>query len=172
MDTDFLLIRKMRQGDEKAIEEFVRKYYPAILQYCRYHCFDSDYVQDLAQETFAKFFAHLPSYRHQRKAKNYLYTIAGNLCRDYYRKTEEMPLEELPEKAEDTAERLTEKLQVQWALKQLPEEFREVVILYYFQEMKGREIADLLQISLPLVKYRIRHAKELLEKLLGEEEGI
>lgn len=61
MDADFLLIRKMKQGDERAIEMFVRKYYPVILQYCGYRCFDSDYAQDLAQETFAKFLPRCPN---------------------------------------------------------------------------------------------------------------
>lgn len=170
MDADFLLIRKMKQGDERAIEMFVRKYYPVILQYCGYRCFDSDYAQDLAQETFARFFAALPQYRHQGKVKNYLYTIAGNLCRDQGRKKAEIPVEELIELPDDRTGQMDEKIQVEWALRQLPEEFREIIILYYFQELKGKEIAALLRIGLPLVKYRLRRAKELLEKLLGEEE--
>ena len=38
MDLDFLLIRKMRQGDEKAFDLFIHKYYRDILSYCNYHC--------------------------------------------------------------------------------------------------------------------------------------
>ena len=34
-DADFLLVKKMRAGDEKAFEIFVKKYYPAILKYCQ-----------------------------------------------------------------------------------------------------------------------------------------
>lgn len=86
MDTDFLLIRKMRQGDEEAIDLFVRKYYPDIFRYCRYHCFDTEYAEDLTQETFVRFFEKFAEYHHFGKAKNYLYTIAGNLCKDYYKK--------------------------------------------------------------------------------------
>lgn len=37
MDEDFLLVQKMRMGDEKAFESFVTKYYPAILKYCQIH---------------------------------------------------------------------------------------------------------------------------------------
>ena len=44
------------------------------------------------------------------------------------------------------------------------------MILHYFQELKLREIAGMLRIGLPLVKYRLRRAKEELAKLLGEEE--
>lgn len=38
MDTDFLLIRRMKRGDEAAFDIFVHKYYESILTYCCYHC--------------------------------------------------------------------------------------------------------------------------------------
>lgn len=47
MDTDFLLIQKMKIGDDNAIDTFVHKYYPKILQYCRLHIRDFDYAEDL-----------------------------------------------------------------------------------------------------------------------------
>ena len=47
MDVDFLLIRKMKQGEDDAFEIFVRKYYSDILKYCSYHCLDTKYAEDL-----------------------------------------------------------------------------------------------------------------------------
>ena len=55
IDTDFPLIRKMRMGDEQAIEAFVRKYYPSILKYCQTHVTDQGHAEDLTQDTFARF---------------------------------------------------------------------------------------------------------------------
>ena len=83
MDADFLLLHRMRHGDDQAIEDFVRKYYPLILRYCHLHIQDTGYAEDLTQETFARFFRNLSQYQHYGKAANYLYVIAGNLCRDY-----------------------------------------------------------------------------------------
>ncbi len=99
MDIDDLLVLKMRGGDEKALETFVEKYYPAILRYCRLHIDDYGYAEDMAQETFARFFRTLRQYRHYGKAANYLYAIAANACRDYYRqsKNRELPTEQLPD---------------------------------------------------------------------------
>ena len=71
MDSDLLLILRMRQGDEEALESFVRKYYPVILRYCRVHIPDPGYAEDMTQETFARFFPTLPRYRHYGKAANY-----------------------------------------------------------------------------------------------------
>ena len=69
MDVDFLLIRKMKQGDDDAFDTFVRKYYNDILRYCSYHCSDAEYAEDLTQETFANFFFYLSDYRHKGKQK-------------------------------------------------------------------------------------------------------
>ena len=62
------------------------------------------------------------------------------------------------------------RLDIEQAVRKLPEELREVAILSFFQELKQREIAELLQIKLSLVKYRIGRAKELLIKELEVEE--
>lgn len=60
MDKDFFLIRKMKSGDEEAMECFVQQYYPVILKYCRYHVEDREYAKDITQETFERFFGRLP----------------------------------------------------------------------------------------------------------------
>lgn len=60
MDTDFLLIRRMKRGDEAAFDIFVHKYYESILTYCCYHCPDTSYAEDLTQEVFVRFFENSP----------------------------------------------------------------------------------------------------------------
>lgn len=64
---------------------------------------------------------------------------------------------------------LLNRLTIKAALDRLPAELREVIILYYFQELKLTEISSTLQIGLPLVKYRVKQAKTHLERLLREE---
>ena len=177
MDVDFLLIRKMKQGDDDAFDTFVRKYYDDILKYCGYHCSDAEYAEDLTQETFANFFAKLSDYRHKGKTKNYLYTIAGNLCKNYYKQQkpvsiDEEQLSEMESASGNPEEKVTDKIMLEWALEQLPEEFRQVIDLYYFQEMKLTEIASVLGIGLPLVKYRLKQARNRLQVLLGKEETV
>lgn len=173
MNIDFLLTAKMKRGDEKAFDIFIRKYYEEILKYCSYHCHDPSYAEDLTQETFLHFFEKLSDYRYIDKTRNYLYTIAGNLCRDYYKKKKESLLEEQSSEVQkrlqqSESEDILNKIAVETALNSLPDELREVIILYYFQGLKLAEISDALQIGLPLVKYRIKQAKMQLEKLLRE----
>ncbi len=178
MDLDFLLIQRMRMGDEKAIEIFVKKYYEKILKYCQVHLSCSSDAEDLVQETFLHFFCALDRYQHYGKAANYLYAIATNLCKDFYRKNREIPVEELPElekvKSIDRNGEVELKMDVCRALERMSEEIKEVTVLFFFEEKKQKDIAKILGISLPLVKYRIHRARELLEEYFSEdkESGI
>lgn len=61
---------------------------------------------------------------------------------------------------------VVEHVAVEAAINRLPEEFKEVVILYYFQELKLLEIANVLKIGLPLVKYRLGQARKRLKQIL------
>lgn len=169
MDKDFLLINKMKNGDESAMESFVCRYYPKIRCYCHYHVADRGYAEDITQETFVKFFGSLSVYRHHGKALNYLYTIAANLCRDFYKKSTSLPVPDIPDVCGNSMDSVDCRLDMEEALRRLPGELREILILYYFQERKQREITDILGIGLPLVKYRLKQAKEQLGELLGKE---
>jgi len=172
MDRYWLLIHRMRSGDDTAIATCVRQHYPVILRYCHLRLHDKSDAEDATQEVFARFFRTLDSYRHYGKAQNYLYVIAANICRDFYRKRSEISVEELPEEPILEMEPLDLRLDVQQALDKLPPELREVTILFFFQEVKQKEIAKILGIGLPLVKYRIKRAKELLAGYLGKEEML
>ncbi len=164
MDEDFLLVQKMRMGDENAFDRFVTKYYPAIMKYCQIHIGDYGYAEDMTQETFTRFFRTFRQYKHYGKAVNYLYVIAANACRDYHRKRKELLLEDLPEMVEQDAGGMDEQIEIAEALDRLSDELRETAILFFIQERRQKDIAAILGISVALVKYRIRRARELLSE--------
>ena len=116
------------------------------------------------------FFTKLSDYHYKGKTLNYLYTIAGNLCKDYLKRTKETLLEENEFEEENQTEQILNRVLIEQVLEQLPDESREVLTLYYFQELKLTEISDTLQIGLPLVKYRLQKARKQLRELLGKEE--
>lgn len=172
VDEDSLLVQKMRMGDEKAFDKFITKYYPAILRYCQIHIKDYGYAEDMTQETFTRFFRTFRQYKHYGKAVNYLYVIASNLCNDYYRKKKELLLGELPEPTDkniDDIDNINNKIVISEALDMLPKDLKEVAVMFFVQELKQKDIALILEISIPLVKYRIRKAREQLAQYFGKE---
>lgn len=171
MDADFLLIQKIKKGNEQSMDQFVLKYYPKIYQYCLLHVRDHGYAEDLTQETFLKFFQAFERYKHYGKALNYLYVIAGNLCKDHFRKEGRIEISELPEEIPIEHMRQVEKrVEIYDALDKLPNEIKEVVLLFFFQGISQKEIARMIGIKVSLVKYRVSRAKKLLAEYLGEGE--
>ena len=160
MTSDFLLLQKIRNGNNHAGNQFVEKYYSFIYQYCFLHIHNQECAEDMVQETFVRFFGALMSGAEIGKAKSYLYSIAGNIIKNYYKKKKEILLDQLPD--------IEIRLDVERALDLLPEEIKETAILFFFQGLKQKEISDLLHIKLSLVKYRVSKAKELLSKQLEE----
>lgn len=179
MDEDFLLVLGIRNGKEDAAERFVRKYYSEILNYCFAKTGDFMQAEDITQQTFLNFFKSIGRYEHRGKAKNFLYVTAGNLCKNFYEQKgrfKEMPLGEeernglTDEGSRDFAGGTAEKISIREALLRLSPEQREAVLLYYFQELKIKEIAAILGQTQSNIKYRLKAAKEKLKEILGKED--
>lgn len=168
MTSDFLLLQKIRNGNNHAGNQFVEKYYSFIYRYCFLHIHNQECAEDMVQETFVRFFGALMSGAEIGKAKSYLYSIAGNIIKNYYKKKKEILLDQLPDIEKDNLTEIEIRLDVERALDLLPEEIKETAILFFFQGLKQKEISDLLHIKLSLVKYRVSKAKELLSKQLEE----
>ena len=168
MTSDFFLVQKIRNGDYLAGNQFVEKYYSLIYQYCFLHTRDKECAEDMTQETFVRFFEVLMKNTDIGKIKAYLYSIAGNVIKNYYKKKKEILVDQLPDMTESNLTEIEIRLDIERALDQLPEEIKETAILFFFQGLKQKEISDLLNIKLSLVKYRVSKAKELLSEQLEE----
>lgn len=172
MDSEYLLVRKAKRGDPYAVDILVRKHYERVLSYCRYHSQDAHTAEDLTQETFLAFFGNLQNYEHNGKLLNYLYTLARNKCNDERRRKRntEVALDNVIDRVETESsysfEAEVEAKTVIEAIEELPEDIKEVVWLYYFEERKLKEIATICNISLPNCKYRLRRGREMMRELM------
>ena len=140
---DFLLVKKVKNGDEQAGEQLIRKYYTAIYQYCFLHLRDRDLAEDMTQETFTRYFEALQTYTDYGKLKNYLYRIAGNIIKNYYKKKKELPMEEMSEIPGSDMRDEEIRMDIEQAIDRLPKELKEITILFFFQDLKQKDIARL-----------------------------
>lgn len=167
---DKQLIREIQKGHRELLNTIIDKYYLDIYRFCVCLTGDRDEGYDLTQETFLKFIQYVDSYRY-RNLKAYLFMIARNCCMDYFRNRKHEG-GELPEEAGEEDDRiaqvenqgfLLEKLQ------KLPREQREAIVLYYYQELKLKDIAKVTGVGLSTVKSRIRQGTDKLRKWCREE---
>ncbi|MDO4274388.1 MAG: RNA polymerase sigma factor [Eubacteriales bacterium] len=173
--TDEEMIIRIQQGEELMLECLIRKYYDDVYWFCCYKTGDGEQAYDCAQETFLKLTRYIYSYRERKKFRGYLFSIARNICNDYFRtRPEDIPdsdsLLSIPHGKDMISQAETAQV-VRAALKLLKEEQREVVYLRYYCGFKLREIAKIVGIPLPTAKSRLKRGMGRLKEIL-EKEGI
>lgn len=160
------LVEQIRNGNEKAAEELIKRYYSAILRYCGRQGFHLEKAEDLTQETFLKLFKNLSGYKGKRKFKAYLYTIANHLCIDESRKMKVYSLENEEEvRCEcDGLRQIEDKSEMEYLLNLLSQEQREAVILRFGEQLEFREIAQAMGCNLRTAQSRVRNALKIMRK--------
>lgn len=137
--------------------------------------------EDIIQEVFIKCYHQLDYFRHESSYKTWLIRMTINQCKDYKKRWNVRNLfyrKELPEAAD---QKLTEPTYIQKEftnemmreLNTLAPKYKEVLILYYYEELTMLEISEVLQIKHNTVKSRLLRGKNLLKERLerGEWNG-
>ena len=128
------------------MSEELKEQYEKIFRYCFFKVHDREAAEDITQETFLRFLES-PNYTDMNKELRYLYTIAGNLCADHFRKK---PAEEISENIpdeNDIEESILTNAALATAIKSLPQEDRELVVLRYINDVPVSVLAELYGIS-------------------------
>lgn len=141
----------------------IESYYDKIYKYIYFKVNNKTRAEDLTQETFIRFLKS-----ECNEPERYLYTIAGNLCIDEYRRiklvfTEDEDITQVEEGFED---KILEKQALANALKVLSDEDREMIVLRFVNEEPIGEIAKLYGISRFALTRRLNKAKNRLKEEL------
>lgn len=166
--TEKTMISRVRDGDTDVRDELAEKYYGDVYRYCVYRTGSVRDAEDLTQETFLRLYRYFEGYSEMQKFKSYLLTIASNVCKDYLsgRHLTAVLDETL---AESDPQISDDKMAVRRAVASLPDDQREVIVLYYFNGMKVGDIAQTLGIPLSTVKTRMARGRNKLKQLLIQE---
>src|SRR5881394_1845844 len=176
--------RVQSQDDERAFAQLVRRWEGPIQRLGARMTGDVHRGEDLAQETFARVFAKRKDYQSSGKFSTWLWRIALNLCYDELRRRqrrEESSLDGMRGEAIAALEAFVEpkpapdKLLVEQerselvrrALMQLSETYRTVLVLRHYENLKFREIADVLGVPEGTVKSRMAEALAQLHRTLS-----
>lgn len=165
---DSRFIKQLKKGDKEGINSLFDNYYDRAYGYCYRRVTHREAAQDITQEVFLRVFKHIEDYRHYGKFENYLYVVAGNLCKDFYKKKKFYPLDDLELQAEgEEFIKLEQAIVVKEALDKLPELEREIIYLRFYQDRKIKDISKILDLKLSTVKYHLKRAQELLTEYLS-----
>ncbi len=142
--------------------------YDKIYKYCYFKVNNKEIAQDITQETFLKYFEQ-KTYISRGKPLAYLYTIARNLCNDYFRKNKSIELMDNDIVASYENDVITN-IAVQKAIETLTVDLQEIVLLRFANELQVNEIAVFLGVSRFVVMRKIKSAFKELKIVLREED--
>jgi RNA polymerase sigma-70 factor (ECF subfamily) len=149
----------------------LKEQYDKIYKYCYFKVKNTHLAEDLTQETFLKYFSQ-NTYISKGKPLAYLYTIAKNLCIDAYRKPEAMQLDETADEipAENNIDELETNIIINQAVRTLPEDLQEIVMLRFANDLSVLDISRIIGLSRFAVRRKINSTLNKLKLVLREED--
>jgi RNA polymerase sigma factor (sigma-70 family) len=168
----------MRDGLADSFESMIKEHGKTIFNYIFSLVRQKELTEDLYQEVLVSAYLAFHRIKEPSRLKSWLFTIAKNKCRDYWRKenktkqfwkeevysysaaVENPPLPEEEVLHKDSAEKMAE------SVKTLPEIYQSAIFLYYFKDLTIIEISKLSNIPISTVKTRMKRGKEHLRPKL------
>jgi RNA polymerase sigma-70 factor (ECF subfamily) len=183
-DEDQQLMLRLKGGDDLALNALMERWQIPLVCFILRYTGDKEDAQDLAQETFVRIYESRVHYQPTAKFSTWLFTIAGNLCRNHARWRERHPTvtlhgsekDELPglestipaaeDTPADTAERNDLASAVREHIQRLPHDLKAAIILFEYQDLGYDQIAAALKCSPKAVETRLYRARKILRDAL------
>src|SRR5438477_4003905 len=166
MTEDRKVIERVLAGDSEAFNILIRHWERPIYNFIVRMIGDRDEAMDLSQDCFMKAYRELRTLKDRDRFSSWLYQIAHNACLSRIRKEHGKKWVELDPDTQSPHVPAENRLAVEKALRQLPEDQREVVILKVFQSLKFEEIAAIQEAPVSTVKSRLYMGFEKLRSIL------
>lgn len=178
--SDEEIVDLVKSGDQEAFNILLDRYLEKIKRYGRRFVYNRNDLDDLVQDVFIKSYVNINSFDSGRKFSPWIYRIAHNEFVNAIRKKSYenlipvdfdtfLPNLRATENPEDDFDFALRKQAVEECLVDLPGKYREIIVLYFFEEMDYKTIAEVLAIPVSTVGVRIKRAKDKLKKLLDKQ---
>ncbi len=182
--SDSDLVLACLAGENSAFDELVRRYQKQIFNYCCHLLGNGDDASDATSEAFIKAYDGLECFRYGAPFAPWIYKIARNCCLDKKRAQSRQrtisletqlesgwqPSDELP-MPEQQVETGIDNDRLKKAIDNLPEKYKNVIVLKHFQDLEIKDISQVLGIPEGTVKANLHRGRKLLRGILSKEEG-
>ncbi|MFE8701607.1 sigma-70 family RNA polymerase sigma factor [Cytobacillus sp. FJAT-54145] len=161
-----------------ALEYLLQEYGDSVKKLAYTYVKDWSIAEDIAQEVYITSYKHWDQFRGECSYKTWLFKITVNKCKDTYKSkwfNVQGLLENISFKLKSTASTEHEVLlrsearELSEYVLQLPIKYREIIILFYYEELKIVEIQELTGLNPSTIKSRLYRGKEKLRHMYGGE---
>ncbi len=175
--SDESLAELVQKGDTEKFGLLMERYQPKLFRYGRKFLYDKDNIEDVVQDVFIKTYQNINSFDTNQKFSPWIYRIAHNTYINAIKKSLLGPMYIFDfdtlishTVVEDPIVREKEQKEmkeiVDKGLSLIEPKYREILVLYFIEELSYKEISDILQIPIGTVGVRIMRAKEILKQAI------
>ncbi len=159
-------------------EEVVRFYSPLVYRIALTRTKSTDDAEDIFQEVFLKLVANKKTFDTEEHRKAWIIRVTINCCNSHFvapwhknvTSMDDVMLAQLPEATTNDEYDLSDEPDVYARVLKLPRNMRDVILLFYYEDMSVREISQILQTSEANIKKRLSRARQKLRIYLEDEE--
>ena len=177
-EDDVDLIRKILSGDDAAFSTLVEKHKKTVHTLAWRNIRDYHYAEEIVQDTFLRAYKNLTTLKNHNQFSGWLHAITNRLCIDWIRKqkfvmqsldsTGQEEIEEASYTQHMLEQRVAERAEsyhalVEELLEKLPENERQVITLYYLEEMSTKEIGKFMGVSVNTITSQLQRARKRLQ---------
>ena len=178
LNEEQIWLEQARRGDQTAFGKLIEAYQRPVYNLAYRMLNNSGEAEEAAQEAFIRAYTRLHTYNPDHKFSTWMLSITSNYCIDLIRKRRALLLsidEPLPphpalmsdgQKGPEAQMEMSEQQDmVQSLLQELPEDYRQTVVLRYWHEMSYEEIAEMMDTTVSAIKSRLFRARRLLAEV-------
>lgn len=172
--TDEQLMSSLQKGDESAFTILYDRYSQRIL-YFMFKMLRNDEAraQDFTQDVFMKVIEKADQFDTNKSFKTWIFTVSANHCKNYFRSNKQMfDIDSssnslvYDESIEQNYDQKEFKRRLDIEVNKLSYKFKETFILRYFEDLKLKEIAEIMDCPVGTIKSRLNHVTQVLAKNL------
>lgn len=173
-DPDRALLQAIKNGDSRALDELYARHGPAILSFLIARLSERELAEEVLQDVMLAVWNNAGSFRGESSVRTWLLVIARNRAINARRRhtpqiigmSDDFEMQSPDTGPFEAVAKQFKRTAVRDALQHLPPEHREILTLFFFHELSGPEIAEVLEINVGTVKSRLHRAKEALRRIL------
>jgi RNA polymerase sigma-70 factor (ECF subfamily) len=178
-ETEEAIVSRIQQGYTNEIGTLIDRYESKLKRYLEKNIRTREDITDILQDVFVKTYTNIHRFDIQQRFSPWIYRIAHNEMVNYIKKKKSLPfswfepdvlIPFLQESTDESvllkSDRAYEKERIEKILDKIPPAQREILTLYFYEELSYKEISDVLRIPIATVGVRLTRAKKQVEQLL------
>lgn len=163
----------MNQGtQEKVFIESFSKYGDAIFRFCLVKVSNVEMAEDMTQEVFIRYWQYLREGKEMTNTRSFLYTIANNMAKDWYKKKKsdsldvQMEAGHIPKEQSSNPEEIASCMEVLDTIDDMETKDKEVLLLKHAEGLDPKDIAEVLGETANSISVRLNRATKRLQQKL------